>query len=173
MTMDEIVTGYISNHRPDALKEMRFFAIQRRLEDAIRHAALCHLPSGKRHPHQRRIPKKVLTKAERRLQSIRQMLSGARDFADLHGMVKSSIGPVHGIGKLAVYDISHRIGTFLCKPPQLVYLHAGTAVGAATLEIRGETIHPNALPAAFARLAASEIEDCLCIYKDELRGVDR
>ena len=29
---------------------------------------------------------------------------------------------------------------------------------------------PKILPKPFARLAASEIEDCLCIYKDELLG---
>jgi hypothetical protein len=41
------------------------------LEDAVREAALSRLPSGKRHPHQRRIPLRVLHMAERRLQGHR------------------------------------------------------------------------------------------------------
>jgi hypothetical protein len=40
--------------------------------------------------------------------------------------VKREIGSVHGIGKLMVYDIAHRIGAYLGKPPTLVYSHRGT-----------------------------------------------
>jgi hypothetical protein len=36
--------------------------------------------------------------------------------------------------------------------------------------IGGDSFDPKILPKAFLRLAPSEIEDCLCIYKDELRG---
>jgi len=45
--------------------------------------------------------------------------------------------------------------------------------GAAALGLRGETLDPAALPAAFSRLTPAEIEDCLCIYKDAIRSVDR
>ena len=88
----------------------------------------------------------------------------------MHEIVKREIGSVHGIGKLMVYDIAHRIGAYLGQAPTLVYLHRGTKEGAATLGFRGETLDPAALPAVFSRLTPSEIEDCLCIYKDELRG---
>jgi hypothetical protein len=70
-----------------------------------------------------------------------------------------------------VYDIAHRIGAYLGKPPALVYLHRGTKKGAANLGFRGETLDPAMLPSPFSRLTPSEIEDCLCIYKDELRGI--
>jgi hypothetical protein len=73
------------------------------------------------------------------------------------------------MGVLTVYDVAHRIAAFLGKPPHLVYLHAGTRVGAAALGIKGDVVDPDELPAAFAVLTAAEIEDCLCIYKDELR----
>jgi hypothetical protein len=47
MTIEEVVAAYIRDCRPHALREMHFFAIQRSLEDAVRYAALCLLPSGK------------------------------------------------------------------------------------------------------------------------------
>jgi hypothetical protein len=50
------------------------------------------------------------------------------------------------------------------------YLHAGVRVGARALGIGGDSFEPKILPKPFARLAPSEIEDCLCIYKKQLLG---
>jgi hypothetical protein len=71
---------------------------------------------------------------------------------------------MRGIGALTVYDISHRISAHFRKGPELVYLHAGTRVGARVFNIRGDSFDPRVLPKAFSRLAPYEIEDCLCIY---------
>jgi hypothetical protein len=75
-----------------------------------------------------------------------------------------------GIGALTVYDISHRIGAYFGKAPERVYVHAGVRVGARALGIGGDSFDPKILPKPFARLEPSEVEDCLCIYKEELRG---
>jgi hypothetical protein len=168
MTLDEIVSDYIDKYRDRARAEMRFFGIQRSPSAAIRKAALCQLPSGKRHPHQRRIPGALLEQVEARLQGIGSKLAGAADFHKLYRLVEDEIGSIKGIGALTVYDIAHRIGAHLGKTPRLVYLHAGTRVGARVFAIGGDSFDPRILPKAFSRLAPSEIEDCLCIYKDEL-----
>jgi hypothetical protein len=84
--------------------------------------------------------------------------------------VKHEIGSVHGIGKLMVYDIAQRIGAYFGKAPRLIYLHRGTKEGAAILGFRGETLDPALLPTEFSLLTAAEAEDCLCIYKDDLRS---
>lgn len=170
MTLDEIVADYIHEYRDRARAEMRFFEIQRSLSDAIKKAALCELPSGKRHPHQRRIPRALLEEVETSLQGIRRRLSNAEDFAAIHRLIEKEIGGINGIGALTVYDIAHRIGAHLKKAPQRVYLHAGTRAGAHVFNIDGERFDPKVLPKAFSRLTPSEIEDCLCVYKDELRG---
>lgn len=60
MRLTAIVKDYISQHREKARCEVRYYMIQRSLEDAIRKATLSRLRSGKRHPHQRRIPLRVL-----------------------------------------------------------------------------------------------------------------
>src|SRR5271167_3907164 len=126
MTLDETVSDYIREYRHDARAEMRFFEMQRSPSAAIRKAALCELPSGKRHPHQRRIPKALLEQVEARLQAIGRKLANAADFSALHQFVEDEIGSIKGIGALTVYDIAHRIGAHFGKAPQKVYLHAGT-----------------------------------------------
>lgn len=170
MTLDEIVSDYIRTQRPYTGQEMMDFATEPSPSAAIRRAALCETKGGKRHDHQRRIPRALLEHVEAKLQAIRRKLSNAADFAALHSLVEAEIGSIKGIGALTVYDISHRIGAYFRKAPERVYLHAGVRVGARVFGISGNSFDPKILPKPFSRLAPSEIEDCLCIYKDELRG---
>jgi len=172
MTYDQIITRFITDRRKGASGERGCFNSLPSLRHAIRHAALCHwLPSMKRHPHQWRIPGAALREAERRLQRLASRLRRCEDFDSLHEEVARSIGPIPRIGDLTIYDIAHRIGAYLGKPPCLVYLHRGTRLGARHLGFSGATLDPNVLPPAFSRLSPEEIEDCLCIYKGELAGL--
>lgn len=170
MTPEQAVANYINRYRALARGEMRTFESEPTLRAAIRRAALCELPDGERHPHQYRIPKVLLEQVEERLQAIASRLQRTADFAALHDVVGGEIGILRGIAALTVYDISQRIGAYLRKTPTLVYLHRGTRTGAAVFGLRGRTIDPKELPQAFSRLTPSEIEDCLCIYKAELRA---
>jgi len=173
MTLDEIVAAYIREYRDAARAEMDTFRQERSRASAIRRAALSEFPDGKRHPHQCLIPQKLLELAEERLQAAARRLASARDFDTLHELVEREIGSVRGIGKLMVYDIAQRIGAHLGKSPKLVYLHRGTREGAAVLGFLGNTLDPAKLPTAFSQLTPAEIEDCLCIYKDELHDGTR
>jgi hypothetical protein len=170
MTLDEIVSDYIFTQRPYTGEEMMHFANEPSPSAAIRRAALCETKDGKRHNHQRRIPRGLLEHVEAKLQAIRRKFSNAADFDALHCLIEEEIGGIKGIGELTVYDIAHRIGAYFGKTPERVYLHAGVRVGAGALGIGGDSFDPKVLPKPFARLAPSEIEDCLCIYKDELLG---
>jgi hypothetical protein len=167
MTYEDVVSDYIRDIRDAARAEMRLFKNQPSLAEAISNAVR---PGGRKHRHQYRIPSRSLDETERRLTEIAAALLQAPDFTALHQTVEGTIRPIRGIGKLTVYDIAHRLGAFLGKAPTLVYLHTGTKTGAAALGLRGETIRPDMLPAAFSRLSAAEIEDCLCIYNNRLRG---
>jgi hypothetical protein len=102
MTLDEIVNDYIRTQRPYTGKEMMDFANEPSPSAAIRRAALCETNSGKRHDHQRRIPKWLLEQVETKLQAIRRKLSSAADFDALHRLVEEEIGDMKGIGALTV-----------------------------------------------------------------------
>ena len=166
-TLRDIVGAYIRNKRDMAAKELRYFAVQRSLTDAVRRAASCELPGGKRHPHQRRIPARSLAEARRRL--LVADLRSASDFDDLHEMVGELIGGIRRVGELTVYDIALRVGAKLGLAPERVYLHRGTRHGARELGLgRGrKTLEMFELPREFHRLTAAEAEDCLCLHSDD------
>lgn len=170
MKLASIAEDYIERYRAPAQRELSYYARQRSVTDAIDRAALSSLPNGKRHPHQRRIPGRVLNAARNALLRRAHILNNASSFAELHSQVANTIGAIHGIGALATYDISQRIGAYLKLEPKMVYLHAGTREGARALGIRGDIVERNQLPFALRRLSPAELEDCLCIYKRALRG---
>ena len=165
----DVVRAYISGYREDAAAELEFFRKQSSLSKAIHVAARSIMGNGNRHPHQRRLPASILRTAARRLKAVAPLLQGCRSFAELHDVVRAQIGAIRGIGRLTTYDVATRIGGHLRLEPELVYLHAGTSIGAGALGLDGgETLHPSALPQAFRPLKAREMEDCLCIYASTL-----
>lgn len=167
-SFDDIVASYVAEYRGRARRELEFYAMQPDLKRAISVAALSQRPGdGKRHSHQCRVSHRVLKAALETLLSTD--LSAASTFADLHSQVDKEIGSIRGIGPLTVYDVAHRIGGFLGLSPEAVYLHAGTREGASSIGLRGKVVPKSTFPPAFQRLTPAEIEDCLCIYKDDLK----
>ena len=174
--LEKIVQHYIRTHRARAQREMKVFATQPSLTEAVKLAARCvdvlRAKEGEkivRHSHQRRIPRHCLMRAERSLLAVKGKLRASRDFDELHEQVSAAIGG-GGIGALTIYDVTHRIGAYLKLSPKLVYLHAGTVKGARHIGVRGQTVAKSALPREFRPLSPAHIEDCLCIYKDVLSG---
>lgn len=173
VTFDYIVNKYIADYREKNAREYRFYKIQPNLEKAIEVAALSKLPSGKRHWHQRRIPRSVLEQARCRL--LVAKVDECKSFSQLIEKTSQELENIKGIGDLTVYDIAHRTGLYLGLEPEMVYLHAGTRTGAKAIGLgRGQqTLYVEDIPEAFRSLNPSEIEDCLCIYKDELKMISR
>jgi hypothetical protein len=150
---------------------MAFYLNQSSFSHLIQVAALCLAPNRQRHPHQRRIPARALSEARQNLASASGELRKAKSFSELHAIVERHILPIKGIGPLAVYDISHRIGAYLRCAPDVIFLHAGTREGAKLFNLRGATIELSMLPSEFHVLSPAEAEDCLCIYRDELSAL--
>jgi hypothetical protein len=170
----EVVRHYLATHAPRRRAERDVYESQPTLEHVIRLAARCEDARGKRRSHQRRIPKAALAALEQRLLAQRGRLLRARTFEDLHGAIEHIAGPIEKIGELTVYDVALRIAPWLRLTPALVYLHAGTRVGAEKLglDVSGKTLDPKELPRAFAVLRADEVEDVLCIYKKSFEAKD-
>ncbi len=168
----EIVRDYLTTYRQSADAVLAFYRQLPTLEEAIKKAAFAELPSGKRHPHQYRLEKANLKKVRYRLRN-RDLVS-CETFHELFEIVDDAIGGIQGIGELMVYDTAHRLGAFLGLEPERVYLHAGVRVGAVALGFKKSRkwIELGELPKAFRRLSAQQIEDCLCIYKRELEGIE-
>src|SRR6266849_2435334 len=137
VTVDDIVTDYILNYREALHEQMLHFEKEQSLHYAIRHAALSVGPDGKRHPHQRRRRAITLQDSAQRLHRCARELQSAHDFAALHRIIENEIDTISGIGALTVYDVAHRIGAYLGKAPELVYLHSGTKAGAAVFGLQG------------------------------------
>lgn len=156
----------------NARAEQRLLDYYRHLpsrDNAITKAAMAKLPDGKRFGHQWRIPHAVLRKAAKRL--VRVNLEAARNFEELHQLVSDTIGDIHGIGELTIYDTAHRIGARFGKRPQHVYLHAGVRDGAKALQLNhtAERLSMRDLPRELRRVQPEQVEDCLCIYKTRLK----
>lgn len=166
-----IVAAYLRRRRDRGDEMLDYCAHSPNLRIAKARAARCLLPDGRRHRHQRRIPIESLEAIDRRLAAVD--LTECRDFDALYAVVADVARHVMMIGPLTIYDIAQRIGRFLKIEPTQVYLHAGTRDGAHALGLgRGrDVLEMSELPAELQCLAAAQVEDLLCIYKDILGEV--
>jgi len=178
----ELVTGYDFralirhyrvHHRPHTVDELDFFANAPSLQLAIHHAALAIDHREKRFGHQCRIPFAVLARAKVVLESAVPRLKGCRSFDELHALLRQLLGRIRGLGELYFYDTALRLGAFLRHLPEFVYLHHGTRMGARILglDTAAPYIAVDQLPAQIRELLPHEIEDFLCIYRDNFRQV--
>jgi hypothetical protein len=167
-TYGEIVQGYIETFRPGATAEMDFYRCLPTMQVAIDWAGSARRPDGKRHSHQQRITREALRRARDQLGPAK--LDRNHTFDQLHAAIDDAIARIPGIGELTVYDTAIRVGAHLHLEPEVVYLHAGTRVGAQALGLptKDGSLAMQNLPAAFRQLQPREVEDCLCIYKDVL-----
>jgi hypothetical protein len=168
--MEAAVDDYIARIRPEMQGEFRYYRILRTDEDAVSRAALAQLPKGKRHWHQRRIPRASLEQSREHLLASLPTLRGAGTLDELFDIVNALIRPIPEIGELAVYDTAVRIGARFGLEPENVYVHAGTRDGARVLGFDGGryVIEMNELPEPIRRLSGREAEDFLCRYKSKL-----
>jgi hypothetical protein len=130
---------------------------------------------GKRHPHQRRLSASALEAGTAALHLISDQVREVPDFHRLWCLVQETFKPIHGLGELAVYDAAERLRYRLdLESRHIIYLHAGARAGARRL-LGGRLERDHAwgiqrygLPDGIHHLCTHEIEDILCIYKDEL-----
>lgn len=109
--------------------------------------------------------------AERLLNEL-ELLRSAETFADLYDRLQSL--RIKFVGPLTVYDTAFRIGAKLGLEPELVYLHRGTLAGAVLLGFsKRPHLKMEELPSAFQGLRPYEVEDCLCIYKKDIKRIVR
>jgi hypothetical protein len=169
--LDSIVERYIRNHREGALAELAEFQHQPTFRDCITQAGLARRSDGKRLDHQRRIRPDALRAFAHLLARKEKAMRSCRSFEELHSLIDAESQKLWKSAELTVYDTALRIGAYLKIEPKNVYLHRGTREGARALGFDGDrrSIRPDELRREFRRLTPREIEDCLCIYKADLK----
>ena len=145
---------------------------------AVEEAGRFHFDaSGKSRTFQDRIPLIAKRQFAEDLQKNQTVIYNSANFEELYDNIEKSCKK-KGIGELIIYDTAMRLGAFLeklrggCFKPYDVFLHNGAMKGAMILFERGLLARPgNRMPlSAFAELfpqkEAWEVEEILCIYKD-------
>lgn len=170
MNFKTIVGHYIATYRALKQAELDWFRRQPSLEAAINMATRAENERGSRYSHQYRITQKAIQEANRLLLENHDELKRCKSFHELWLLIKSILGVVSGLGELYIYDTSLRIGAYLGFLPERVYLHAGTRAGARAFGISSrhkDWIEVDELPNTLRELPPYEVEDILCIYKDQ------
>lgn len=169
---DEIVGEY-RVMRKEGYPDQKWYAAMS-LGDAIEHAAAANNAQLKRHPHQSRVTRRAIRAATAILRGLKSRIQACTDFDAMHTLFEEKLGPVEGIGEMYIYDCAQRIGWSLRRHPRRIYLHRGTREGAKAVGVDvkdRKAIEVGELPKDLRVLTASELEDLLCIFKDELKVV--
>lgn len=172
----DVIEHYRWGRRLKAMEELEYFKGLPTLEAAIDAVADARKENGALFNHQRHLESSTVEDVRKILMAHRESLERAGDFDALFELVERLLLPVRGAKEMYIYDAALRLGAYLRKLPERVYLHKGTRVGAEALGIQvadRKWLEVTELPPAFASLAAHEIEDVLCSYKDDLARIRR
>jgi hypothetical protein len=122
--------------------------------------------------HQRPFSIAALRQMGERLATHELSLRQANDFEALRIAVEQALGYAPGEAPLLIYDVTHRLGHFLRKQPDQVYLHAGPEIGADNLKpgLGKPRRRPLAdFPTSMrTRLTPAQAEDFLCVARKSL-----
>ena len=149
--------------------EKRYYSQANSLDEAI-DIALGLRDNDRIPSHQCRVGRVALSRAGRLLKQRFRSLRKARNFEELHSILARIAAEVPRFGKLATYDIAHRLGIYFGMKPELVYLHAGTKEGASAIGIFGSAVDLKKFPKPLQIMSATQLEDFLCICKSALQG---
>ena len=171
-----LVRKYRKNDKPRLDALLAFYRSQSSLRDAVHTAGYARNYDCKKHSHQSRTPQSSLQKVRAILQRKLSDIYKCESFDELHQLVERTTEEVRWFGELAVYDTALRIGAYIGVYPRKIYLHRGTRGGcrklqhsckALRLDLKCLAIDVIQLPRAIRNLQPWEIEDFLCIYKND------
>lgn len=171
----DLIRCYKANHT--SLKEMLRDFRNLSLTDAIRFGAGAIQPKDDHVPkrmysHQYRLGRGRCKEAAGKLLMESGRIANCRTFEQLKRLITAATSEVDGFGELARYDASLRIGAKRKLLPKVVYLHAGAKKGAENwgLDTSNDYLKMSQLQQLKRfKMQPYEVEDFLCIYKDELK----
>jgi len=177
MNLSAIVRHYVRHSYPTHERELSWFRHQASLEETLKVAGRAENCHSKRYQHQRRITRIAIALATETLMELHDRLQQSPSFHELWLLLRAHLKPIRGIGELYIYDTAVRIGAYLNRVPERVYLHAGTRVGARRFgllpprEAQRNWLKREELPSILRTLPPSHVENLLCIYKHRWTGI--
>jgi hypothetical protein len=179
MTYHEILADY--NHHAKQIDddEIEFFSKHQRanFEEVLLLAGLAINAEGNRLAHMNRLRYASLSRGLTAIIVHKEALRNQSDFNALLNMIYMTLNGVDHLNEMYWYDTALRIGAYLEKLPDHIYLHCGTRDGAIALEINTRKENGNYrvfidiedLPPELRddSLKPLHYESLLCIYKDD------
>ncbi|MEX2140007.1 MAG: hypothetical protein WD894_12145 [Pirellulales bacterium] len=171
-SLSALVRIYQRKYGPRIAEYLSYFQKLESLDDVIRFA--CHGKDGLIHGHQHLVGKKKLEQARKELMRHTSEIESCDSFDELLNCVEDSTQNIYRFGTLAIYDTSLRLGAHLNLWPDVVYVHAGTKNGCRALGVKtkGGRVELDQLPKAIRVLEPYQAEDFLCIFKNQIGGMD-
>ncbi len=176
-SLDEVVNDYIStpvNGYPSCRARLsgylKWFKLRKNFLDVIDGAIL------RNHPHQNCLSWEYRRDIASKLILAQAVFETHTTFQEIYEVVKSCACPPYKNANLLVYDLSLRIGAYKDLFPSNIYLHRGALEGAQIVLNQKKLpnlISASSLPKEFSVLKPHEIEDCLCIYKENIKHLMR
>jgi len=175
MDYNAIIKQYKSN-RVGCIREckiIQFCLKSPNIEIAISRAVMARDENGNKHSHQRRFVKdNTLAELYTKLLKIKDKIIIVNNFDELFELIYKTY-VFNDRFSLTIYDTALRLGFYLNKFPEKIYLHAGTKIGIEKLigKIENHFVMKKYLPEPFKScdLNEYELEDLFCIYKDEIK----
>ena len=170
--LDRLAEAFRHTALPELEREIAFHARLTDDRQAIAAAATWRGARGRVHPRQRRMPREVKARAGAALQELR--LEGVASFEQCLGRVNATIGGVHGVGEVAVYDVALRLAAGRGLLPSRVRLHAATRECARLLGAdpgRARWLPVEAFPVPLRDFSPWALERFLGFAREELEAL--
>ena len=163
-----MVDDYINKYRRYNKLTFRKYQSLENIEKAINNSALALDIKNQKSDHQYRIKIEALELSRKTLLHNKKKISSCKDFNSLLKLIETLLEDVKGLGELYYYDTSLKLGSYLKIFPDYIYLHRGTREGAKYLGLDYKKVYVNKsdLPNELQILEPYELEDFLCIYKN-------
>ena len=167
-SLSTLVRIYQRKDGPKTAAYLAYFQTLESLDEAVRFA--CHGKDGKIHDHQHLVGKSTLEEARKAIWKNAYKILACKSFEVLLKLVEDRTRTIDGFGVLAIYDTSLRLGAHRRIWPKVVYLHAGTKQGCKALGLTTSsgTVEMNNFPEPMRVLEPYQVEDFLCIFKDQI-----
>lgn len=169
-----LVKDYKNHHQKEKNLELRYFE-QMNFEQVLKKVAYAKNQNDRKFSHQRRLPQAVSKSVLNVLLGIKKEIKEIQNFEQLYALLEQQLLPIRGIGDLFIFDAALRIAAKLNYQPTEIIVQSGSKQGVRNLglKVKNKRVTLDQLPSIIRdELEPYEIENFLCIYREEFRNLE-